>query len=156
MHSGATQSLDAARSCCAEPKVLGVRDMRTRLIPPTALTPANLRHIFCGNTGKYANVCMFNGACACADKALFLWGRDYAGMCAMRYVSLYCAAHSCELHISRCLMNTLDRPRVTSQGPEAGQKQEKNGPGRHFASSYSTRARDLAKNWTTLEVKLSM
>ena len=35
---------------------------------------------------------------------------------------------------------------VTSQGPEAGQKQEKNGPSRHFASSYSTRARDLAKD----------
>ena len=35
---------------------------------------------------------------------------------------------------------------VTSQGTLAGQKQEKNGPGRHFASSYSTRARDLAKD----------
>ena len=35
---------------------------------------------------------------------------------------------------------------MTSHGPEAGQKQEKNGPGRHFASSYSTRARDLAKD----------
>ena len=32
---------------------------------------------------------------------------------------------------------------VTSQGPEAGQK---HGPGRHFASSYSTRAMDLAKD----------
>ena len=38
----------------------------------------------------------------------------------------------CELHIFK--------GRVTSQGPEAGQKQEENGPGQHFANLYSTRA----------------